>query len=71
MEAKTGQGSAGVTGGGEFMLFVVPPDKRAEVMKAPSDYRVEEVKVDPFGVEGARRPERDEKHSNRNPESKS
>ena len=35
------------------MLFVVPPDKRAEVMKALSDYRVEEVKVDPFGARGA------------------
>jgi len=37
-------------GGGGFMLFLVPPDKRAEVLKALSDYRVEEVKVDPFGA---------------------
>jgi len=37
------------------MLFVIPPDKRAGVMKALSDYRVEEVKVDPFGSEGGLR----------------
>jgi len=42
-------------GGGGFMLFLVPPDKRAEVLKALSDYRVEEVKVDPFGEGGLRR----------------
>ncbi len=37
-------------GGGGFMLFLVPKNKRQELIKALSDYRAEEFRIDPLGA---------------------